>query len=439
LTGPHTKPGYTTTAPDGFFLVTPMVYIVSWRVYRGLSILERGYYKIRGPGKLRLEGCNVDIMGIPCSGECSFVIPTGRTYLFRVDGNSCTYSASPIEAEVREDKLGELLYYNRDKILSMLKNSDYDGIVFIGPPDSFKSTISILVFNSILSSNAHSRNKPYYITTDIGQNEIFMPTFISGTSSYILPGNQIDDTINCFTGITSPAFDAEKYLWCIAHLINQLRSDKDQLFVVDTDGWVFGHRAIYSKMIIAELFDKPLIVYTSLDKEFKKHLLYHFSDLMEYAVPKEVTSTKKPSERRVHRSRLVLKAFKDPYRIVLDFNESNVLGLPVFHGSEVDPSIFGVPGIIYAEKWKGKIIVVVENKFSYKRKDVEILKKNWEQGLITALYNNGKISGIGLVEKIDYRKKKLSLIINKGVSFNYIEIGRASFPEVLKSLESSLH
>ena len=416
-----------------------MVYIVSWRVCGDLGVLDIGYYKIRGPGKIELIGCRVDLMGILCSGDCSFVIPAGRTYIFRVEEDSCTYFASPIEAVVKKDRLGEILYYNRDEILSRLEKDGYDGIVFIGSPDSFKSTISTMVFNSILSRNATSRIKSYYITTDVGQNEIFMPTFISGTSSHILPGNQISDTTSCFTGITSPASNTEKYLWCIAHLINKLRSEKDQLFVVDTDGWVFGHRAIYSKMVIAKLFDKPLIVYTGLDKEFKEHLFYHFRDLIEYTIPRKTVSTKKPNERRVHRSRLVLKAFKDPSRIVLNYKESHVLRLPVFHGSEVEPSIFGVPGVIYAENWKGKIIVVVENKFHYKQRGVKVLKKNWEQGLITALYNNGEISGIGLVEKIDYRKKKLSLIINKGVSFDYIEIGRASFPEVLKSLKSSLH
>ncbi|MCE4606734.1 MAG: hypothetical protein F7B59_05300 [Desulfurococcales archaeon] len=405
-----------------------------------MGVLERGYYKIRGPGKLKLAGCRVNIMGIPCSRECDFVVPAGRTYVFKVDDDRCTYSVSPMETIVGKDELGELLYYNRNVILSKLENTEYDGVVFIGPPDSFKSTISIMVFNSVLSDNKSYRNQPYYITTDVGQNEIFMPTFISGASSYILPGNPVDHAASCFTGITSPAFNTEKYLWCITYLVNKLRSERNLLFIVDTDGWVFGHRAIYSKMIIAELFNKPLIVYTSLDKEFRKHLLYHFKDSIEYTISREPVSAKKSSERRrVHRSRLVLKAFKEPCRIVLDCMDSNILGLPVFHGSEVDPSIFGVPSVIYAESWKGKIIVVAENEFPYKRGGIEVLKKNWEQGLITALYSNGEISGIGLVEKIDYRKKKLSLIANRGVPFDYIEVGRASFPEVLRSLESSLH
>ncbi|MCE4614479.1 MAG: hypothetical protein F7B60_02975 [Desulfurococcales archaeon] len=404
-----------------------------------MSILEKGFYKIRGPGKLRLTGCNIDIMGITCSGECDFVIPTGRTYLFRVKGSKCTYMASPREAMVVEDDWGGLIYSIRDKIISILKESSHDGVVFIGPPDSFKSTISTLVFNTIFSAADHLEVRPCYITTDVGQNEIFMPTFISATILPVYPGIQVNNTINCFTGAISPAFNTEKYLWCITHLVGRLRSDRN-FFIVDTDGWINSYKAIYSKMMIAELFDDPLIVYTGLDEEFKKYLYYHFNDITEYNIPKSIITNKTSSERRVHRARLVLRAFRDPCRIIIDCQKSMIAGLPIFHGSKTDISRFGVPTVIYAENWNGKIIAVLEDKFSYKLqdKDIEVLRKNWEQGLIAALYNKGEVREVGLVEKVDYRKKRLAIITNKGASFDYIEIGRTSFPGVLETLEHSL-
>jgi polynucleotide 5'-kinase involved in rRNA processing len=438
LTGPHTKPGYTTTASSGFFLDVPVVYIVSWRVCGDLDVLEKGFFKIRGPAKLRLTKCNVDVMGKICNGDCEFVIPTGRTYIFKVIEGVCEYSVSPREAKVERDEISKTLYNIRDEIISILGASQHEGVIFLGPPDSFKSTLSVLTFNHILSSNEPEKWKPSYVTTDVGQNEIFMPTFISGISVPVFPGIQVKETLNCFIGAISPAYNTERYSWCITRIVNKLRSRKFDLFIVDTDGWVNSYRALYSKMVIAELFENPLIVHTSLDEVHKKLLGYHYNALIEYKIPKAFITKKTPNERKIHRSRLILRAFKKPNRVIVDPYKVETVGLPIFRGYELDPSQLGLPNVVYAENQNEKIIIVVENRFPSKLRNEGVLKKNWEYGLIAALYEKGDVKGIGLVEKVDYRKRKVSLIVNHEIMFDHIEIGEASFPEVLETLKSSL-
>ena len=397
--------------------------------------LEPGFYRVRGPASVSLDSCSAEIMGYRCTGNCSFTVPIGRTYSLVID-ERCSYEISPLEAEVERDPVGDHLYRVRNEITNMVSKGEFDGLVFIGPPDSFKSTLSTLVYNSLSKTC-----KSAYITVDIGQNEIFLPAFVSGTSvSPLFPGNRPSIHRDCFTGVISPPLDIGKYLYCYLRIKKMLELDKHKPIIVDTDGWIEGIAALYSKMAIAQSFEKPLIVYTGLPRLEERILGYWYpGNTVNYSFP-TLPSSKSRSERRIHRQRIVMKAFHNPSRHTVSPDETSIIGLPVFTGSPVDISDLGFKEIIYSEmnSW-GKLVLVTGNNARIpKLKGVERLVQGWEKGLMIALYHKGTVSGIGLVEKVDYTKKKIVFIADRNVKYDLIEVGKTRFPEVLNSLLTSI-
>ncbi len=397
--------------------------------------LEPGYYKVRGPASVSLDSCSAEVMGYECTGNCSFTVPIGRTYSMIVY-ERCSYEISPLEAEVEKDSLGKHLYRVRNEITSIASEGEYDGLVFIGPPDSFKSTLSTLVYNSLSKTR-----KPAYITVDIGQNEIFLPAFVSGTTiNPLFPGNRPGLHHDCFTGVISPPSDIEKYIYCYLRIKKMLELDKHKPIIVDTDGWIEGLAALYSKMAIAQSFERPLVVYTGLHQLEERILAYWYpGSTVKYSFP-AIPGSKSRSERRIHRQRIVMKAFNDPSRHTVSPDETSIIGLPVFTGSRVDVSDLGFKGIIYSEmnSW-GKLVLVTGNNVRIpKLRGVERLIQGWEKGLMIALYHKGTVSGIGLIERVDYTRKKIVFIADRNVKYDLIEVGKTRFPEVLNSLLTSI-
>ena len=87
----------------------------------------------------------------------------------------------------------------------------------------------------------------------------------------------------------------------------------------------------------------------------------------------------------------------------------------------------------------GKLVLVTESNTRIpKLRGVEKLVQGWEKGLMVALYHRGNVSGIGLIERVDYSKKKIVFIADKNVKYDLIEVGKIRFPEVLSSLLTSV-
>jgi polynucleotide 5'-kinase involved in rRNA processing len=397
--------------------------------------LEPGFYRVRGPASISLYTCSAEVMGYECSGDCKFTVPVGRTYSLKIL-EPCNYNVSPIDAVVENDPLGEHLYRLKNEIVDKACRQVFDGLVFIGPPDSFKSSLSTLVYNSL-----SKEEDPAFITVDIGQNEIFLPAFVSGTTiSPLYPGNRPGVQYNCFTGVISPTMDTVKYLYCYMRIKNILELEKRKPIIVDTDGWMEGLSALYTKITIAQSFKKPLVVYTGLHHLEENVLNYWYQgSTLKYNLPM-LPGSKSRSERRTHRQRIVMKAFNNPSRHVVSLGEVNIIGLPVFTGSPIDIRDLGFRGVIYAEMNKqGKLVVVTDNTSRIPRlKGIEKLSQGWEKGLIIALYFKGWITGVGLIDRIDYNKKRISFIANKNVKYDLIEVGKTRFPEVLDSLLMSI-
>ncbi len=392
-----------------------------------MAVIGEGTYVVRGPARIAFDGCEAEIMGSECSG-CETVVPVGRTFTIKVKKSGCRYTLTPPNATLEYSRIGEKFYEVKERIVNSFLERRNDGIVFIGPPDKGKSTLSILVHNTLRSRLKEGSTA--LVTTDIGQNEVYAPCFVSASSDVVLPGVQSRLLDNCFVGSTSPPQAIEKYFHCVNRVVRKLVSEGYKV-VVDTDGWINGLRGIYSKLAITTLLSNPLIVLSSLNDRDRSMIEYFYSpNILHYVV--EGLETKKREERRLHRVRLIAKELRGASHMF--FNESmvRILGLPVFNGRSIDPKTLELRNVVYAEENEGIITLVLRrgSKPVKPKRNVNVLVEGWERGLIASLYYESEVKGLGVVESVDYKRRGVTLVSSYRGPVDIVEIGVARFPEV---------
>ncbi|MCE4617578.1 MAG: hypothetical protein F7C32_03225 [Desulfurococcales archaeon] len=346
------------------------------------------YLRVRGPGTAHVKCGETRLFGIPLPEDSKVVVPVGRTYIFQTETKDCI---EPINTKVEDDPLGKELYKIAEDIVEKVVGEGWKRVYILGYSDTGKSTIATLVHNLMLSYHVSSS----FVTIDVGQNEVHMPTFTSLIAGKpVFPGTRCSKTINCFVGSITPADAPERYIGCTWFLLDHTHGKP---VIIDTDGWVSGPGSLYAKRGIIGMSKNVLLVATRFPSRMEEYLSKLGYEILKIR-PLEIAS-KSREERIINRMRLVSNVFQSAQHVTIYLDE----------------------------------ILLVEPR----RKPRTPGHRLWE-GHIAATYRKGKLSGAMIIEKIDGIKGKLSGYIIGDRKFDLVEVGIARFPNVVKSLRSML-
>lgn len=364
---------------------------------------QSGHYLVAGPATLTIKRGTAYVLGYELKEGASITIPAGRKVPVSVEGSLAVTPGTAVLPSSGEDiKAFES---------AVEKMAEYKRILIVGPTDHGKSTLSAWAINRLLSAG----REVAYMTTDVGQNEIFSPAFesIAKVMPPAIPGSRASFTIidSCFIGSFSPVESLSAYLACASRL-----SSKAGEVIIDTDGWVRGEEAIRAKARLAVITRSELIVSLGLSQE-EIEVLRRESGLEVLALPRLVRGEKSHAERKNHRDRLIAQGLlgSRPRLVASDLVE----GLPLLRGKTVKTPFSNV---IYSEELDGRIIAVYRGRAPALEGAV-LLKEGWERGLLAAVHGEGV--SIGVLDKIYYEKRLIRILTPYEGQITKIEVGRA--------------
>jgi polynucleotide 5'-hydroxyl-kinase GRC3/NOL9 len=264
----------------------------------------------------------------------------------------------------------------------------------------------------------------YYLTTDVGQNEVFCPAFVAlaRTSPPVIPGysESFTDVKPCFVGSFTPSDSVDRYVECVVKLARMA----DGPLIVDTDGWVSGE-GVRVKARIAEEIGADVIVAIGLEDVVVEQLrsargaeVVKLQKLVEGRV-------KTVEERRIHRERLLTLRLLGARQVKVRVDDVEVDGTPLFKGKPLDyQTVRSInPKLVYAEQHRERIVAVYKGMVQPVNIDGILIPLEWEKNLIAAVHCGNQIKP-GVVERIDYRARSIVVRTPCSERINRIEIGK---------------
>ncbi|MEM0366578.1 MAG: Clp1/GlmU family protein [Acidilobaceae archaeon] len=373
----------------------------------------RGYYIVDGPSTIIVEDGTIDILGYRVVKGATLTVPYGRRIPVKIDG-IVSVRPSYLNLKPANPQSYDIIDTIASKIIG------FNRVVIVGPTDSGKSTLSLWALNKALSRGI---SKAYYLTVDIGQNEVYCPGFesLALINPPAIPGytGSFRDIKLCFVGSFTPRESLDKYLECAS----ELASKADGMLIVDTDGWI-KDEGLRSKAILASTIKADIIIALGLSTE-EVRLLKETSNIDTLSFPKLVKSEKSVEERKIHRERLIAQKLIGSKPRLVSIEKVILENIPLFKGKSLDRSIVKnlSPVLVYAEILKDNSIVAVYRGKKPNNIQGILLSEGWEKGLLAAVYGIGV--HVGIVDKINYEKKMVIVITAYEGPIEKIEIGKA--------------
>jgi len=136
--------------------------------------------------------------------------------------------------------------------------------IILGDVDSGKSTLCTYLANTCLEHGIRTS----VIDGDIGQADIGPPTTASSStvSKNILNLQELRPEKSYFVGHTSPTFVSDKLVRSMINLKENL-PEKNELTIVNTDGWIREEAAIQHKIELLANMQPDIVLGLSLDHE----------------------------------------------------------------------------------------------------------------------------------------------------------------------------
>ena len=369
------------------------------------------YYLVSGPSSVRVVRGYLEVLGYRVVEGSTVVVPIGRSVPVKVEGEILVSDRN------RLTPVASSVYESLDRVAEEL--SKLGRVMIVGPTDAGKSTLAAWILNKM-----HSRGlQAYYLTTDIGQNEVYCPGFIAlaQTKPPVVPGYSASfhSVRPCFVGSFTPSDAIGKYAECIVKL-----SNVGEALVIDTDGWVWGDGLIV-KARLSKMLSLDALVALGLPGELLE-LLRSNVDARVLSLPRLAGREKSFEERRAHRERLITLRLLEAKRVNVKVDEVEIEGLPLFKGRPVEQRILrGISqNIVYAEvSEEGVIVAVYRGQKPAELKGLT-LPLGWERGLLVAVECGGELNP-GVLERIDYRARTLTIVSKCRERIRRIEVGKA--------------
>ena len=308
---------------------------------------------------------------------------------------------------------------------SIGKIADSDGtVLIIGGADTGKTT-----FGSLLSREAATNGRPIaMIDADLGQSEIGPPACVG--LGIVAPSQSMSETELTeleFVGSTTPRGRMLEHVTAVRRMADIAARLNPHLVIVDTTGFIQGSPAQRLKHAKAELLSPNHIVGLQRMGELE-HILRGISGaesvcIHRLSVP-AVISRKSPGFRSQRRAARFSQYFQKAEQRAVSFDQaafthtwlnsgtpfpphvlkfiSDSAGTPVPHAEQAGRFL----GIVAAQQPTRNLSVILEH---FKPESVSITPEFRFRGLLLGLSDSARLLGLGIVDRIDFQRRRLEL------------------------------
>ena len=380
--------------------------------------LEAGkFLEVTGPAAVRIKEGKALLMGKPLENNDLIVVPQWRTYVFKAI-KDCHFSISLTKEttiNVANSNVFDIWTRELEKLIGL------ERVVIAGPTDSGKSSVTV----TLLNLNLREGKEISVIDSDVGQNNLCCPTMVckAKVKGFVFMLSELEGEEKRFTGTITPALHTSRVISSISSLV------KDNV-VIDTDGWVDGYEAGYYKHSLLRAVGADAVVYMGKAPWWARGPW----KLLE--LPPSPGKERSREDRRSIRKNRYRKVLENCKSFDIDLKEVPIIYSILFNSPEGDEALkeavrelIGVKPLMVTTANK-KIIAVVPRKSKYRKvKEVDVLEEGEERGLLVGLGNKEGNEELGMIIKIDYRRKLLKVKSCFNDELAYISFGSVKLDE----------
>jgi len=407
---------------------------------------------IDGPASITLESGKAEVFGSVVSVANKVVIREGKRLPFTVE-EKATFDVSLGESasaeEFGENTIPASWTRSFDELLKIQAKPAI--AMVLGAVDSGKTSFCTYLINRLL----REKQKVAILDGDLGQSDIGPPC----TVAYTLVAKPVTDLFNLhaksafFIGSTSPNANVSRVIQDLTLLKKEILSSEPNFVVINTDGWIEGDEAFdYKAQLIKAL--NPDVIFCLQQKDELSSFLSILGRTVVVvdspAVIKQRTREKRRSLRELGYVKYLknakvqsiplswIKVEEDDLFCLGRMHEDNrqarriyeLLGMKPLHFVELKDRVCIVIG---KKRWIDKDSLKRVEEFT--KKEIVILRKGEEEGLLIALYNGEhKFLGIGVLREIDYVRKALKIFTPVSKEISTVFFGKVKLDKTLKEI-----
>ena len=372
-------------------------------------------YLFKGPCLLRVNGGKFEAVGKILESPEEVTIPRGKSIPVEtlIDGELVLDFG---EGGEREHLSERTIPDSWNELVKQLSKKGTRIVLILGQTDTGKTFFCSYLANRLLTQGL----KAGILDCDTGQSDIGPPGTIGLavlTRQIVFP-SEVEPTALYFTGSNSPAFHFMPTLVGLKRLVDQGLTLAD-ILIIDTPGWVQGEKARALHRSEIEMLSPDVIVLLQRSDELE-HLVKNYSPEKIVHIP--VTKGPAPrnhDERKGLREAMYKKYLKQAGYLELDLDEIQTDRVYFKTGKEI--KLEGIQ-YLWAERLSGLegLLLVTERPLSEEesimvKKEVgvynlkNILAGNEKNILVGILDSMSDVLGIGIIDRIDYKGRKIRI------------------------------
>jgi polynucleotide 5'-hydroxyl-kinase GRC3/NOL9 len=378
-------------------------------------------YRVEGPACLYvISGCIRVSGGRKMKGE-RVVVPVARSISVEaVEQSAVDYLG---EKEKLEELKGEVIPSEWVKAIEEIRKTG--GIVLVlGDVDVGKTFFTTCAGNLLFEGQMEVA----VLDGDVGQNDIGPPATVA-LGKFERPVGLLAELRMMdayFVGDVSPAGHVPEFLVGMAKLA-RIGSEISDVLLVNTPGWISGRGRIL-QILTAEMLEPSLIIALQREDELEG-ILGFFEKVMRLPVSPHVRTRSREERAEIRRLNFA-RYFENAKKVELDMRKCRILGRFLGSGNEVEPEGFG-GHVMYMESTGDGLLLISERKPG--TEEIERMRKffgrvKWvkageEKGLLTGLLGaGGRLLGLGILEKVDFRRRKLVVVSPVGRTQDVVSV-----------------
>ena len=373
---------------------------------------KKDFYILKGPGKVRVKKGRIEVTGKSVEENEEVFIPLGKSYPFEVQEESYLSLEVKKPGEVRKVRERTIPPSWDDLVIRIVRDK-VRTVLILGEMDTGKSFFAAYLANKLLKKGVC----PAVLDGDPGQSDIGIP----GTLGLVVLKKQVvflnEVKVSALTlvGSHSPGLHLLPTIVGIKRLA-EVGLKKADTVIVNTTGWVQGDGGRLLKRSKMEILSPEIIVLLQRKDELE-HLIkgYEPEKIVRFHVSKKASYTS-PEERKKLREEASQRYFKKAKKVRLSFKKIATDRCYFGTGREMK-----IPGTLYAERlsgFEGALIVTQKplpqkklNELSKELGNIRNIIAGDEKGILVGLLDKkGDTLGMGRIEVIDYKKKKILLL-----------------------------
>jgi len=320
------------------------------------------------------------------------------------------------EGGEREHLSGRTIPDSWGRIAEQLSKRRVTIVLILGQTDTGKTFFCSYLANKLLSYGL----KVGIIDCDTGQSDIGPPGTIglAVLDRQIVFPSEVEPTALYFTGSNSPAFHFMPSLVGLKRLVDRGLTVAD-ILIIDTPGWVHGDRARALHRSEIEMLSPDVIILLQRSDELE-HLIKNYPQEKVVRLPvQKGPLSRNHEERKGLREMMYKKYFKGASYIELGLDEIQTDRAYFKTGKEI--KLQGIQ-YLWAERLsalEGLLVVteepLSEEEFIMVKKEEgvynlkNILAGNEKNLMVGLLDSAGEVLGIGIVDGIDYKGRKIRI------------------------------